>query len=151
MVERLGMRILRTGVDAAGRSCVLSDERIALSSDPSAPGFGFAQLFQAPAAPPPPRPRGRGEWLDVQLDPGLVSWQVVDYAPSQTYPMHHTDTVDLDIVLRGTIELTLDDGVHLLEAGDGVVITGVDHAWRSGPDGCRLSVTFIGTPPPSGT
>jgi quercetin dioxygenase-like cupin family protein len=62
--------------------------------------------------------------------------------------MHHTDTVDIDIVLDGSIELTLDDGVHVLQAGDGAVIRGVDHAWRAGSEGARLSVIFIGTPPP---
>ncbi len=36
----------------------------------------------------------------------------------------------------------------LLVAGDLVVLAGVDHAWRAGPDGARLSAVLIGTPPP---
>ncbi|HEY3669605.1 MAG TPA: cupin domain-containing protein [Acidimicrobiia bacterium] len=119
---------------------------MALGSDPSTPGFWFAEIFQTSSAPPPPRAGGRGEWLDLGLDPGIVRWQIIDYAPLRTYGLHHTDTIDIDLVLRGSIELRLDDGPHFLEAGDGVVVTGVDHTWTSGPEGCRLSVTFIGTP-----
>jgi quercetin dioxygenase-like cupin family protein len=46
------------------------------------------------------------------------------------------------------MELTLDDGTHLLEAGDCVVINGVDHAWRAGPEGCTMGFAVYGTPPP---
>jgi hypothetical protein len=28
-----------------------------------------------------------------------------------------------------------------------VVMTGVDHAWKAGPDGCRINAILIGTPP----
>ena len=73
---------------------------------------------------------------------------IVDYAPGAQTPKHHTDTLDLEIVLQGSLELTLDDGVHHLEVGDIVVMTGVDHAWKAGPLGCRLSVMLVGTPPP---
>jgi quercetin dioxygenase-like cupin family protein len=62
--------------------------------------------------------------------------------------MHHTDTVDFDTVLSGSVELTLGDGMHQLAAGDSVVMTGVDHAWRAGPEGCRLNVMSIGVLPP---
>ena len=63
--------------------------------------------------------------------------------------MHHTDTLDFDTVIAGSIELILDDGGHRLEAGDVVVISGVDHAWRSGPDGCTMVITLQGTEPPA--
>lgn len=69
---------------------------------------------------------------------------IIEYGPGVTFPMHHTDTVDFDIVLSGSVELILDDGVHRLASGDSVVVTGVDHGWRAGPDGCRLSVVAIG-------
>ncbi|MGQ9348086.1 hypothetical protein [Mycolicibacterium gilvum] len=74
---------------------------------------------------------------------------VVDLGPDSETPMHHTDTLDLETVLSGSVDLVLDDGSHRLEQGDLVVLTGVDHAWRAGPDGCRLSAVLIGTPPPA--
>jgi mannose-6-phosphate isomerase-like protein (cupin superfamily) len=63
--------------------------------------------------------------------------------------MHHTDTLDFHLVLSGSIDLTLDTGIHELRPGDCAVITGIDHAWRAGPSGCRLSTVMLGTPPPS--
>ncbi len=74
---------------------------------------------------------------------------MLDYAPGMGFSMHHTDTVDFDTVLSGSIELILDDGAHPLVAGDHVVVTGVDHAWRAGPDGCRMSIVSLGVSPPA--
>jgi hypothetical protein len=62
--------------------------------------------------------------------------------------MHHTDTVDFDTLLEGSLELQLDDGTHPLNVGDCVIVAGVDHAWKSGPEGCRLSVAMVATPAP---
>jgi quercetin dioxygenase-like cupin family protein len=76
-----------------------------------------------------------------------MRWVVAEWVPGFEYGMHHTDTIDFDVVLAGSVELTLDDGVHPMGVGDCVVVTGVDHAWRAGPDGCTLSVLSLGTPP----
>ena len=73
--------------------------------------------------------------MDVQVPPGIAEWIVVDYEPGGVQEWHHTDTVDFDLVLQGSIDLTLDDGVHHLDAGDGAVINGVDHAWQAGARG----------------
>jgi quercetin dioxygenase-like cupin family protein len=86
--------------------------------------------------------------VDLRLEPGLLRWDVVDYAPGATTPLHHTDSVDLDVVLQGSIEAILDDGPHRLDVGDCIVMTGVDHGWKAGPEGCRLLVLLIGTPTP---
>ena len=61
--------------------------------------------------------------------------------------VHHTDSIDCHTVIRGSCALILDDGDHWLEAGDCVIVNGVDHAWRTGPDGCVSSSMFIATPP----
>lgn len=81
-----------------------------------------------------------------------MRWVVSRWAPGSDSPvMHHTDTIDLDLVVAGSIDLVLDDGPHRLQAGDCAVITGVDHAWRAGAEGCTLSVVLLGTPPPKET
>jgi quercetin dioxygenase-like cupin family protein len=149
MAEHHDVRVLITGVDADGRSCVTGAEWVTLGSVAASAGFWFGTAVETATTPPQPRPSGRAPHLEVGLAPGLVRWQLIDYAPGQSYPMHHTDTVDFDVVLAGSIELTLDDGSHVLRTGDGAVITGVDHAWAAGPDGARLSVIFVGSPPPS--
>lgn len=141
------MRVLVTGVDAEGRSCVV---REALEFAPSPDGaLRFAIAHRTESAPPPPRPEGRAGLLDLGVAPGFATWAVLEYEPGRAYEMHHTDSVDFDVVLEGTIDLVLHDGAHALRAGDGVVMNGVDHGWRAGPDGCRLSVVSIGTPPPA--
>ncbi len=46
--------------------------------------------------------------------------------------MHTTDTVDLDLVLSGEMDLELDDGAEVhLRPGDCVVQNGTRHAWRN--------------------
>jgi quercetin dioxygenase-like cupin family protein len=137
--------VLVTGVDAAGRSCVISEH---VGLDPTPDGlFHFGVVHRTQSSPPPARPEGRADHMDVQVPLGIVQWIVVDYEPGAVQENHHTDTIDCNHVLRGSVDLVLDDGVHHLEAGDGVVVNGVDHAWAAGPDGCRLSVMFLGTPP----
>jgi quercetin dioxygenase-like cupin family protein len=82
------------------------------------------------------------------LAPGEARWLLVEWDAGVEAFTHHTDSIDFDVVLEGSVEIGLDDGPHLLEAGDVVVVNGVDHSWRAGPAGCRLSVVSIGTPPP---
>ena len=140
------MRTLITGVDADGKSCVVSRDELAL--DQLAPGFAMGIPYTTATSPPPQRPTGTAPLIDQGIDPGLVRWMVVELGPDSETPMHHTDTLDLQTVLSGTVDLMLGDGAHRLTQGDLVVLTGVDHAWRGGPDGCRLSAVLIGTPPP---
>ena len=141
--DQHGMRVLVAGADEDGRSAIVSEQQMSLLQAPEAPEFWFAELFRSTeSSAPPARRAGR---LDIGIEEGRMVWQVIDYAPFASPPMHHTTTIDLDMVLQGSIELLLDDGAHVLEAGDAVIVPGVDHAWKAGPDGCRLSVTFLGT------
>jgi quercetin dioxygenase-like cupin family protein len=139
------MRRLVTGVDAAGRSCVVSETPLTL--EPASGTYLSVVVYTTESVPPPPRPRGHAGFYDLGVAPGVGRWLMVEHKPNVVTPMHHTDTVDFDMILAGTVDLELDDGAHPLQAGDCVVITGVDHAWRAGPAGCRLSVTSLGTPP----
>lgn len=145
--ERGEVRTFITGVDADGRSCVVSQDELTL--DQLAPGFAMGIPYATTTNPPPARPAGTAPVIDQGIAPGLARWMVVELGPDSETPMHHTDTLDLETVLSGSVDLILDDGAHRLEQGDLAVLTGVDHAWRAGPDGCRLSAVLIGTPPPA--
>lgn len=140
------MRLIITGVDADGKSCVVGNDEVEINS--VAPGFAIALPYATTQSPPPARPQGNADLIDQFLEPGHVRWMVVDQGPNTETPMHHTDTVDFETVLSGSVDLILDDGAHHLEAGDMVVMNGVDHAWKAGPDGYRMSAVLIGTPPP---
>ena len=60
--------------------------------------------------------------------------------------MHATDSVDYGIVLKGKIELELDDGAKvMLETGDVVIQNGTRHAWHPHPVGqCTMLWILIG-------
>lgn len=141
------MRILVTGIDAAGRSCATFHDAPTFVSNGA--GFAFADVYSTGGEPPGPRPPGNAQLIDLALPAGAVRWILVEYEPGADTPHHQTDSVDFEVVLDGSVVLTLDDGPHELHAGDCVVMTGVDHTWRAGPDGCRLSVVCLGTPPPA--
>lgn len=141
------MRLLITGVDADGKSCVVSNDEVEINS--VAPGFAMAIPFNTTQSPPPARPQGYADLIDQFLEPGHVRWMVVDQGPNTETPMHHTDTIDFETILKGSVDLILGDGVHRIEAGDMVLMNGVDHAWKAGPDGYRMSAVLIGTPPPA--
>ena len=143
-------RLLITGVDASGRSCAAQDGPVTLQGDAGLRGILYSVLYAAPSVPSISTGGGRvADLLDLAVPSGALRWTVIEYAPSAEFSMHHTDTVDFDVVLSGSVKLILDDGGHPLAAGDSAVVTGVDHAWRAGPEGCRLSVMTIGVSPPN--
>jgi quercetin dioxygenase-like cupin family protein len=142
-------RFLLTGVDESGRSCATQDDQVILQGGAALGGLLYSVMYATPSLPSISSGGGRtADTLDLGVSAGAMDWKLIDYAPGMEFPMHHTDTVDFDIVVSGLVELILDDGRHPLAAGDSVVVTGVDHAWRAGPEGCRLSVISIGVSPP---
>lgn len=141
------MRILITGTDDAGRSYATFHDAPTFVSNGA--GFAFADVYSTGSTPPTPRPPGHADLVDLGLPPGAVRWTLVHFEPGADTPHHQTDSVDFEVVLAGSVVLTLDDGPHELRAGDCVVMTGVDHTWKAGPEGCRLSVVCLGTPPPA--
>jgi quercetin dioxygenase-like cupin family protein len=143
-------RLLITGVDASGRSCAARDDLVTLQGDAGPEGIlRYSVLYGAPSLPAISTGGGRAaDVLDLAVPSGALRWTVIEYAPGAEFPMHHTDTVDFDVVLAGSVELILDDGPHPLQVADSAVVTGVDHAWRAGPKGCRLSIMTIGASPP---
>ena len=144
------MRLLVTGVDASGRSCAAQDRPVAPQGDVGLGGILYSVLYPADSLPSIEGGGGRvADFLDLAVPPGSMRWTLIEYAPSAGFSMHHTDTVDFDVVLSGSVELLLDDGAHLLTVGDSAVVTGVDHAWRAGPEGCRLNIMTIGISPPN--
>ena len=147
--DQIPNRLLVTGVDASGRSCAAQDDRITLQGNAGLGGILYAVLYATPSLRSISTGGGReADLLDLAVPVGAMRWTVIDYAPGARFSMHHTDTVDLDVVLSGSADLILDDGEHPLAPGDGAVVRGVDHAWRAGPEGCRLSIVTIGASPP---
>lgn len=137
------MRCLVTGVDASGRSCVVREREVAFAE--LVPGLHVDAIFKTTSGPPDPRPAGRADLVDLGVEPGQCSLAVWRFEADSVVGMHHTDSLDVDVVLEGSISLVLDDGAHPLWPGDSVVMTGVDHAWRAGAEGCVLLATNVGS------
>jgi hypothetical protein len=142
-----------TGVNAAGRSCIVEEDDVIVGAVEGIAGLLTAGLWATDASPPPAAPPQAGHLVDVRLPPGFVRWTVVEHEPHQetgaamtSGSMHHTDAIDLILVFEGSTQLVLDDDVRELLPGDCVVMTGVDHAMKAGPDGSRVITVAIGLP-----
>jgi hypothetical protein len=144
-----------TGVNAAGRSCIVDEGDVTLGPVEGIAELLTANLWATDASPPPAAPPQSGHIVDVKLPPGVVRWTVVEHAPHEdadtattSGTMHHTNAIDLIFVVDGCTHLMLDDDVRDLRPGDCVVMTGVDHAMKAGPNGSRVISVAIGIPTP---
>lgn len=119
-------------------------EPLRLQLDPVGMGIAW-KYIELPAAPPP------------DVDPDAVRAEMGELAPGMGTTGHHdptdpaihrTDTIDLDLVLEGDLELELPGhGSVRLGAGDVVVQRGTWHAWRNrGETPCKMLAIMIGAP-----
>ena len=95
----------------------------------------------------PAEPVKRTPLQKVEL-PGdrLVAIQaLVEVAPNAMVERHSHHGVEIVYVLEGSIDLNIDgQPTRLLKAGDSAVNpAGVPHGGRAGPQGARLTATFI--------
>jgi len=134
-----------TGVDESGRSTVTwqGDVDAFLAADtPVRNTIGEWLAAALPSSPNPP--------YDIDCPPGAIHWRVIRWAGAHESTMHRTDTFDIQTVLHGRAELVLETGSVTLDVGDCVVIPGVEHLWRVGPEGCTLNTILIGVNPRPG-
>ena len=89
------------------------------------------------------RPEGRVEVKDSEAKKFKTD-EMMENTQISGPRWHTTATIDYGFVLKGQIELLLDDGSHLLSAGDVVVQRATRHAWRNpGPDDCEIAFVLI--------
>ena len=86
-------------------------------------------------------PPGAPRWLTVYFPPGSGVPATATHAPS----LHWTRSTDLDFVISGQMELILETMSVTLEPGDSVVLPGVIHNWKAGPEGCLMLVSLVGS------
>ena len=87
------MRTLITGVDADGKSCVVSNDELTL--DQLAPGFAMGIPYATTTSPPPARAEGTAPLIDQGIAPGLVRWMFVELGPDSETPMHHLSLIHI--------------------------------------------------------
>jgi quercetin dioxygenase-like cupin family protein len=140
------MRALIANVDDQGHSCLVEEREVTFDPRPGSPIDNTA-VWMTDAGPAPAGSPGPAPTVDMALPPGTARWLALQFPPGVTAPLHHTQSLDLVFVFEGSAELILDDGPHTLGPGDFVVLNGVDHGWKAGPDGCRMSSVVIGAAP----
>ena len=82
-----------------------------------------------------------------QHGPNALSWISVVFGPDTATAMHCTDTIDLNLIVEGTVQLITEEGDAMLGVGDGIVVPSVPHQWRSGASGCTMITCALGVPP----
>ena len=133
-----------TGHDASGRAIIRSDA--AFRTEVIAGGdAAFSLVWTTPTVPVDNDDPvdGRERAVGLTLDGGSVI-RVVDMLPGGVSPMHRTNSIDYGIVLSGTVELELDDGVKtVVDAGSIIVQRGTIHRWRNPSDTTPCRIVFV--------
>ncbi|WP_428338509.1 cupin domain-containing protein [Mycobacterium sp.] len=126
--------------DHVGGAGIVSDERLAAVSRGIGENVNGCEIWSTNTMPVDNSPGAdesqRRGYIKVYNDYNYVgsgqgtTFRITEWLPGHPRFTHRTHTLDYDIVLRGEIDLELDDGevVHL-KAGDVVVLRGSTHTW----------------------
>jgi len=159
MTQVVSARRVVAGLDAAGRSAIVSDGPTQARIDTEA--FTVNQIWQVDSLPPhvlaedgsPDRasiaPPGTGFVYLVTTFPPDHSWDFAGgykdalaasdsagaHVEDTVIPgLHETDTVDIITVISGEIHAVLETGEVCLRPGDSFVQRGTKHAWSNRGD-----------------
>jgi hypothetical protein len=131
------VRLLVTGAGADGLSRLDSVREIATT--------GTDGLWESAEWPPVVLPAAAAEFLDNSPAAGVLQWKVATFPAGHVIPPHHTASIDLDLVVAGSVAMGLADGEHALGPGDCVVMRGVGHSWTAGPEGVTMLILRVGS------
>jgi len=86
--------------------------------------------------------------LGTAPPPNGTRFCVIDFPPDAPGTMHRTETVDYVLVLKGEIDMDMDDSTVKLRQGDILIQRGTNHSWvnRSGAH-ARLAFVLIDAKP----
>ena len=144
--QRAHRRVV-TGVNAAGKSIVVSDGPVPPEAAWASNGGNGADLWLLDRVPvelldtrdPMVGYKGR-QWPPA----GGVIVRVGTWPPGFAHQMHRSATMDFVFVISGRLELLLDDGSVTLGPGDSVIQRGTPHGWRVvGDQPCSWAVVLL--------
>jgi hypothetical protein len=143
-----GMKFVETGVGDDGRSRVTSVHDV-LADRAFRSGSLTSEVLWAtneiPFELPIPRRAASDPVVDFGIPANAIRFTMLRIeAGEQEHGLHRTDTIDFDLVVAGEVDLLLDDGDINLQPGDSVVLPGVTHGWRAGPDGVVMCIAVLG-------
>jgi quercetin dioxygenase-like cupin family protein len=73
---------------------------------------------------------------------------VVEFGPGVSPRNHRTDSIDFAVVMKGEIDMELDDSTVHLKAGDVLVQRGTIHNWvNKGTEPCQIAFVLVEAKP----
>lgn len=147
MNKTMPYRRVVAGLDASGRSCVVSDGPIGFNGNPEV--MEVANIWTGKALTvdnAAPLAEGLAPFSMEQLFGPSYSFLYVEYAPGlgrDDPGMHVTNTADHFFVIEGEVVLVLESGDVVMRQGDSGICRGVVHGWRNVSDAPARLVTFV--------
>ncbi|MEE4455056.1 cupin domain-containing protein [Novosphingobium resinovorum] len=143
-----GVQRVVTGHDDNGRAVFRSEDVSAPRTVPSGDA-AMLTIWSTETVPADNNDEtdGRDRPTGVTLNGGSVI-RIVDMLPHAQSPMHRTNSIDYGIVLKGEIELELEDGQKRTVHEGGIIVQrGTNHLWRNTTDQvCRIAFILIEAP-----
>jgi quercetin dioxygenase-like cupin family protein len=144
----LNFRRVVTGHDAEGRAVVRIDEMV--KHQVSARAGATACVVWTSEGFPVDNNGDRDEGLrqtGTTLANGTV-FRLLELAPGNSPRNHRTDSIDYAVVMKGEIDMELDDTTVHLKAGDVLVQRGTIHNWvNRGTVPCLIAFVLIAADP----
>ena len=144
----LQLRRVVTGHDENGRAVVLIDE-IATNLVSARPGATASVVWTTEGFPVDNN--GSADQSRRQTGttlPNGTVFRVLELAPGNAPRTHRTDSIDYAVVMKGEIDMELDDTTVHLKAGDVLVQRGTIHNWvNRGTEPCVIAFVLIAAEP----
>ena len=145
----LNVRRVITGHDEQGKAIVKIDE-IATNIREGRPGALSCNIWTTQGFPV-----NNSTQEDAGLTPagttlpGGTVFRMIEFKPGVAERNHRTDSIDYLVILKGEIDMQLDDGVEVrVKAGDVMVQRGTIHNWiNRGTESCFVAVILIDAAP----
>lgn len=137
-----------TGHDENGRATFVSEDVTPTKLIPTGDA-SFLLLWTTPTVPADNNDETDGRNRDVGTTlVGGSAFRIVDMLPGKESPMHRTNSIDYGIVMKGEIELELEDGRKKTVREGGVIVQrGTNHLWRNTTsEVCRIAFILIEAP-----
>ena len=136
-----------TGVNAAGKSVVVSDGPVPPEGASASKGGNGADLWLLDHVPAdladshdPIAGYKKRQWPPT----GGVIARVATWPPGFAVQKHQSATIDFVFIISGSLELLLEEGSVTLGPGDSVVQRGTKHGWRVvGDQPCTLAAVLL--------
>ena len=142
------LRRVVTGHDDNGRAVVLIDET-GTNQVSARPGATASVVWTTEGFPVDNN--GHADEGQRQTGTTLANgtvFRVLELAPGSAPRNHRTDLIDYAIVMKGEIDMELDDTTVHLKAGDVLVQRGTIHNWvNRGTEPCLIAFVLIAAEP----